>query len=261
MPRENDIPIEKKHWKDIVLLRCGTHRCDSGHIYGPIRRQFYLVHFIFSGTGVFRNERDVYHLGKGQAFIIRPGEVTSYEASQDTPWYYGWLGFSCSDPLPMLNSQDVFDLPELKQVFSQISSSMEISLGREWYLLGLIAQMLTVFADATATEGSRVQHNIRRAKFNIETNYMHRISIQELATNLHMDRSYFSAMFKKEVGCSPQQYLIRCRMENAAAMLTEQNMRSGEVARMVGYPDEFSFSRAFRKAYGFSPSQYQKMSM
>lgn len=48
----------------------------------------------------------------------------------------------------------------------------------------------------------------------------------------------------KQVGCSPQQYLIRCRMENAASMLLDQHMRPGEVARAVGYPDEFSFCRA-----------------
>lgn len=62
----------------------------------------------------------------------------------------------------------------------------------------------------------------------------------------------------KQVGCSPQQYLIRCRMENAASMLLDQHMRPGEVARAVGYPDEFSFSRAFRKHYGISPSEYKK---
>ena len=58
----------------------------------------------------------------------------------------------------------------------------------------------------------------------------------------------------KQVGCSPQQYLNRCRMENAASMLLDQHMRPGEVARAVGYPDEFSFSRAFRKHYGIFPS-------
>ena len=99
---------------------------------------------------------------------------------------------------------------------------------------------------------------IRRAKFSIETNYMQKFSIQELADDAHLERSYFSTLFKEQVGCSPQQYLIRCRMENAASMLLDQHMRPGEAARAVGYPDEFSFSRAFRKHYGISPSEYKK---
>ena len=257
MPPKKKIPIVRKHWKHIVPMHCGTHRCDSGHFYGPTQRNYYLVHYIFSGSGTFSNSRGTYQLGKGQAFVIRPGEMTYYEASHETPWHYGWLGFTCSDPLPVLD-QDVFEIAALKPVFSLISSAMTLSLGREWYLLSLINQMLALLVDATASESSSTKRDIRRAKFCIETNYMQKFSIQELADDAHLERSYFSTLFKEQVGCSPQQYLIRCRMENAASMLLDQHMRPGEVARAVGYPDEFSFSRAFRKHYGISPSEYKK---
>jgi len=256
MPPKKTIPIVKKHWKHIVPMHCGTHRCDSGHFFGPTQRQYYLVHYLFSGTGMFINSRGTYQLSKGQAFVIRPGEMTYYEASKDTPWHYGWLGFTCSDPLPVLD-RDIFEVAALKQVFSMISAGLTLSMGREWYLLSLINQMIAVLVDATASEGG-VRRDIRRAKFSIETNYMQKFSIQELADSLHLERSYFSTLFKREVGCSPQQYLIRCRLENAASLLADQKMRPGEVAMAVGYPDEFSFSRAFRKAYGISPSEYRK---
>ena len=257
MPPKKTVPIVKKHWKHIVPMHCGTHRCDSGHYFGPTQRQYYLVHYIFSGTGTFQNSRGTYQLSKGQAFVIRPGEMTYYAASTDNPWHYGWLGFTCCDPLPVLD-QDVFEVAALKPVFSMISAGNSLSMGREWYLLSLINQMIAVLVDATASEGSSAGRNIRRAKFSIETNYMQKFSIQELADSLHLERSYFSTLFKKEVGCSPQQYLIRCRLENAASMLADQKMSPGEVSMAVGYPDEFSFSRAFRKAYGVSPSEYRR---
>ena len=257
MPPKKTIPIVKKHWRHIVPMHCGTHRCDSGHFFGPTQRQYYLVHYIFSGTGTFKNSRGTYQLSKGQAFVIRPGEMTYYEASKDTPWHYGWLGFTCSDPLPVLD-QDTFEIAALKPVFSSISSAMSLSMGREWYLLSLINQMLAVLVDAAAPQAGGTHRDIRRAKFSIETNYMQKFSIQELADSLHLERSYFSTLFKREVGCSPQQYLIRCRLENAASLLADQKLRPGEVAMAVGYPDEFSFSRAFRKAYGVSPSEYRR---
>ena len=43
------------------------------------------------GKGTFTIAGKTYELGPGQAFIIRPGEETTYRADDDDPWSYMWM--------------------------------------------------------------------------------------------------------------------------------------------------------------------------
>lgn len=56
-------------------------------------------------------------------------------------------------------------------------------------------------------------------------------------------------------GTSPKQYLIRLRMKRAWELLTEHRHTVREIAFLCGFTDEKYFSRAFKKMYGYPPSQ------
>ena len=92
----------------------------------------------------------------------------------------------------------------------------------------------------------------------IEQNYSRHISVEELARRCWLDRSYFGKVFKSVTGQSPQQFLIRFRMEKAASELRTGNMPVGDVGTLVGYPNLLHFSRAFKGVYGMSPSEYRQ---
>ena len=72
---------------------CGNEICSPGHFYGPTKRHSYLIHVIREGKGMFRRQDKEFHLVKNQAFLIRPEEVTYYEADSEDPWQYMWVGF------------------------------------------------------------------------------------------------------------------------------------------------------------------------
>ena len=84
---------------------------------------------------------------------------------------------------------------------------------------------------------------------------MQDVSISGLAARLGLNRSYFSTLFHQRTGLSPQQYLLRCRMEHARELLCSHAFTPGEAALAVGYPDIFAFSRMFKRYYGVSPSE------
>lgn len=91
----------------------------------------------------------------------------------------------------------------------------------------------------------------------IEKNYMHSISLAELAQISHISRSYLSKQFKTEVGCTFQEYLIKYRMNKAEKMIRKNRFFLSEVADMVGYKDYAHFSKAFKKHVGITPSKYK----
>ncbi|MBR2988103.1 MAG: helix-turn-helix domain-containing protein [Clostridia bacterium] len=64
--------------------------------------------------------------------------------------------------------------------------------------------------------------------------------------------------FTKYFGLSPKQYLIQLRMNRALDLLTENVLSVKEISFACGFTDEKYFSRAFKKKYGYPPSQFRK---
>ena len=92
----------------------------------------------------------------------------------------------------------------------------------------------------------------------ISDNYQKEIELRDLAEIVHVSSSYLSTRFKREMGCSFTEYLIRFRMNKAKELLAETNLSCKEVASSVGYDDYAQFSKMFKKYVGRLPTQMQK---
>ena len=73
------------------------------------------------------------------------------------------------------------------------------------------------------------------------------------------DRDSFSRGFRQAVGMSPKSYLIQTRINHARMLLLRTGMTAREIAREVGYHDEFFFYRLFRKRVGMTPTGYREL--
>lgn len=91
----------------------------------------------------------------------------------------------------------------------------------------------------------------------VNQNYMNDISFLDLALVAHVSRSYLSSLFKKEVGCSFREYLVKFRIDKAAEILDRENIPISELATLVSYQDYAQFSKMFKKYKGCSPKQYR----
>ena len=83
----------------VVPVLCGEHFCEPSHSFGPARREYYLLHFVAEGCGVYHCGGEDYQVGPGQLFVIRPEEMTVYRADAQNPWHYIWVGFRVGEPL------------------------------------------------------------------------------------------------------------------------------------------------------------------
>lgn len=89
-------------------------------------------------------------------------------------------------------------------------------------------------------------------------NYRGTISVERLAQQLNYSPQYVSRKFKEQMGCSPLDYAIRLRMDEARRLLLTTEATLQEVAAYVGYPDMMYFNRMFKKHAAMTPGQYRK---
>jgi len=82
-------------------------------------------------------------------------------------------------------------------------------------------------------------------------------SVGELAGEVALSRSAFSARFHKVVGESPKRYITRTRLAHAATLLHQTDASLAEIALEVGYGSEFSFAKAFKRTFGIAPGTYR----
>jgi AraC-like DNA-binding protein len=82
-------------------------------------------------------------------------------------------------------------------------------------------------------------------------------TVGELAAEVALSRSAFTARFRRLVGEPPMRYLIRARLAHAAGLLHTTEVGLAEIARRTGYQSEFSLSRAFKRAFGVAPGAYR----
>ena len=79
-----------------------------------------------------------------------------------------------------------------------------------------------------------------------------------LAERAYLNNNYFSKLFSSQVGLTPQQFLLKIRMERAKELLRYTDLTVGEVAEKVGFADALYFSRAFRRYAACSPSEFRR---
>lgn len=84
------------------------------------------------------------------------------------------------------------------------------------------------------------------------------LSVEKLSAMVRMSPSGFAHQFKKKVGFSPLQYLIRCRIGRAQNLLIRTRLSITEISSEVGYDNVSHFNNQFKRFVGVSPQQYRK---
>lgn len=148
---------------------------------------------------------------------------------------------------------------ELSHLRSENSLEIEQMVRRQSLCYRLLELYLS--GSTLAQEGRQLLPYLERLSpvlLYINENLMKPLTREELAATLHLSPSHFYALFKEGLGVSPTEYVHSLRLRHAQRLLLNTNLYMSEVGARSGYPDEYHFSRVFKKRFGLSPLQYRK---
>lgn len=254
---------------EINIYYCGKEACSPGHFFGPAIRPHYLMHFILSGKGIYETRGKKYVVSKGEAFLIRPQEITYYEADAKEPWKYAWVAFDGDKTEEMMKKAgfseerpicNILRIEECGRYLKQLVDKFDKRDSNEYELTGLF---YLIFSTAAGTyqkeeEAADQGYYVKALTF-IRHNYGYDIKVTDIARYVGIDRTYLFKIFKHFLGKSVKEYLTEYRILTAKYMLQHTKYNMTEVALSCGFYDLSSFSRNFKKAEGITAMQYKVM--
>lgn len=265
------LQLSDRKFSDLYLCFCGYARCEPLHSFGPAVRSNYLIHYIMEGKGHYRAAGRRYDLRAGQGFLIEPGRQIFYEADEQEPWTYLWVGFNGQRVKEYLKDVGLGDGhlifqsdqgEELKKLVVHMLKNYTIAVSDQFLLEGSLYTFFSVLSrdiSLPPVQGRGTDNlYIRKALGYIQDNYGHSIRVADIAEYVCINRSYLYTLFRENVGSSPQEYLTDYRLARAADFLTASELSMESVAHSCGYKDPAAFGRVFRERYGMTPLQYRK---
>ncbi len=261
---------------DLCLVYCGWEYCNPSHRFGPNQRKYYVLHIVREGRGTLEINQKKYEMGPGDAFFIDPGQEAWYEADKKNPWCYMWMGFiGIRANETIVNAgftnknpvRKIYCVQEIKQYIDQMLEAHQLSYADELKRNALLMLCFSTLIDdyhQNFLEGINVNYPypgsvyVKHAMEYITHHYNERLKINDLADMIGVNRSYLANSFKKNLGCSPQEFLVDLRMKKARFLLKTTDSSIHAVASAVGYTDQLAFSKVFKRHCGMSPRMYKE---
>ena len=250
---------------------CGLSRTEPMHSFGPALKPHYLIHYILSGKGKFSIGGEEYPLEAGCGFLITPDELAFYQADEEEPWTYVWVGFSGTLAAEYVNNiglsvrQPVFRSEASEELYRIVKDMMDhntYDLSHDLRRNGQLGVFLSVIAEGSRVEKSggddRANIYVRKAVSFIESNYCNPIKVTDVADYVCINRSYLYTLFQQSMGMSPQRFLTTFRITKAAELLQLTSLPIESIALSCGYQDPLVFTKAFRQMKQMSPSVFRK---
>jgi AraC-like DNA-binding protein len=259
------------------VLFAGESQTKPLHRLGPKVYDFYLMHIVLSGKGIFICDGTRHELRAGHTFLIEPEQLISYESDNDEPWRYRWVAFNGAQSAELVSAagltaeqQVVFsaDKRRAAALFRQIHETFRrggaaADMKAAGYLHLLLAEYKTVLqarSESTLrTAQAEGDHLLQQVVHYLSTQYAHPVSIEQMAESLGYNRAYLSRLFKQRTGVSPVTFLLKLRIDKARRMLRERpELTIEQISASVGLQDALYFSKQFRRFHGQSPTAYRE---
>ena len=228
----------------------------------------FIVFYTLGGAGVVRQGGQEVTLAKGQALLMDCRHPQSYgTAPGHGHWYHLWahvdgggvsiagqqLGLPRLVPLSVQLSRlqphfnVLFDLLGTESIENQARTGLAVH--------GIMCELIAAAQQALPSDE---EDPVSLACAYIAAHYAEKVTLDVLAAAANVSPSYLIRLFKRQMGTTPHDYLLRHRISRAKELLAETTLPSAAIARQVGFASESNFSYRFKQMVGQGPRSYRQ---
>ncbi len=252
------------------VVRAGHLRAGLSH---RIQRETYPGHeliFCLGGEGWVQIGGRVHEVRANDLLWVNCHHPHTYGAATSNPWELYWVRAEGRTLDRISQLLEIRSQPVIKKIESQPA-------GQEFercfhHMTGdrpsdaaqvnaAVSALIAMAFSARLTEPGMVQPKLpaglARAVEKMRLYYHHPLRVTELAKLAGMSDSHFTRQFKAATGTSPIDWLRRERVNQAKRRLIESDDTIKEIARQVGYADQFFFSKDFKQMTNLTPTEFR----
>ncbi|SKB85317.1 AraC-type DNA-binding protein [Salegentibacter holothuriorum] len=229
----------------------------------------YILLYCTEGEGeVFINQQSF--LLKPNHFIIIPPEVPHhYKSSLSNPWTIFWVHFTGKRAEIIYDRYANENKPEVKFIAyseQRVKNFLDIInlLNRTFEDRALefaninLMHFVSSFIyqqefNSKSTEKNMVNQSVEYMKENLHKS----LKIDDLAENQNLSISRYSEVFKANTGYPPIHYFIQLKIQKSCQYLYFTDKSIKEICALIGFKDQYYFSRMFKKMMDVPPSKYK----
>ena len=236
---------------------------------------FHKIIFLLAGRADYAVEGEHYHLQPGDFVLVGRGSIHRPEVAQGdfydrvilyiAPGYLESLGKEDLSRC-FLEAQERFRYvyhsgggDSIRRLLYELEQAgTEGGFGSDILQRALFAQLL-VAINRTVAQGATVDASVGDPKVVAVLQYLNahlteNLSIDELAARFYISKYHLMRRFRSETGYTIHHYMTEKRLLLAQQMLSRR-MPLWEAAENCGYQDYSTFSRAYKKQFGYAPSE------
>ena len=269
---ENPLPFG-----DVHLLQLGRRYCAPTEVITahPHLNWFELT-IVNNGKGSIITNGEETAIHAGEIYLSFPCDIHEIRANLHDKLEYDFFSFYCTDErlkadLKLITqnyrsgAQRIFQDSKISQLieyaisefFSKEQPYFDNTLTDIFHLI--LLYLIRDFNDIPQNTANVSTPEILcfQVMSYIDTHIYKLKNLEELAPKFNYNYGYLSGLFKRTTGKTLSEYHQNRKMETGKALVLENKKSIGEIAEMLGY-NLYSFSKAFKKAYGVSPKTMQK---
>ena len=92
----------------------------------------------------------------------------------------------------------------------------------------------------------------------VKSNYMKKITLEDIADHVFLSKTYLSRIFKEEMKVTLSKYINKIRIDKSKLLLLDSSLSLADVANLTGFDDQSYYSKTFRNITGMSPGRYRE---
>ena len=276
-------PLKLQGFHNIYYFEFNKH-----HSHPLEKHNFWEMVYVDMGSIIAVSEEGNLNMREEQVIFRQPNEAHAHISDTKSSNNLLVVSFSCdSECMEFFKKNKVFNLDKKeKNILSLFIKEATLALGKIPYYytdLSILDFSGEAFGASQLMESYFTEFLIKliRSKSNSDdrgimpnqkgelskaekiTEYLNahiydKLTLNELCDNFFMQKSQISSIFKAHTGKSPMKYLANLKIEEAKKLLRDDEFSVSEISYKLKFSDIYSFSRAFKVATGFSPTEYKK---